>query len=51
MTFRTCRALISARTSSLETKLTEKLSLFSYSGAIVRMLEWFLHLTTPFRVG
>ena len=50
MAFETWSTFISLRTSSLETKLKKKLSLFVYSDAIVRILEWFFHLAIAFRV-
>ena len=51
MTFETSSTFISVRTSSLETKLKEKVALFLYSDAIARILGWFLHLAIAFRVG
>ena len=51
MAFETFSTFISARTSSLETTLKEKFALFLYSGAVARILGWFLHLAIAFRVG
>ena len=51
MAFETSSTFISVKTSSLETKLKEKLSQFIYSDAIARILGWFLHLAIAFRVG
>ena len=50
MAFDTSSTFISARVSSLETVLKEKFALFLYSDIIAKILEWFLHLTTAFRV-
>ena len=51
MNLETSSAFISVRTPFLETKLQERLALFSYCDAIARILGWFIHLTTAFRVG
>ena len=50
MAFETSSAFISARTSSLETNLKEKLALFSYSVAVARTLGSFLHVTKAFKI-
>ena len=48
MAYERVSTFISARTSSLEPKLKEKLALFSYFDAIARILGCFLHLTIDF---
>ena len=51
MVFKTSSAFISARMSSLGTRLKEKIAVFSYCNAIARILKWFLHLTKASTVG
>ena len=51
MAFETSSTFISVRTSSSETKLKEKFSLFVYSEAIARIFGWFLHSAIAYRIG